>query len=71
LRILFGNWKNSNHSFLVQGCPLNKLDIAIAYDLPDILTSYKERQAAPFIPAARGLYNRKYALPFTRNGKKS
>jgi len=26
-----------------KGCPLNKLDIAIAYDLPEILNSYKKK----------------------------
>ena len=26
-----------------KGCPLNKLDIAIAYELPEILTGYKRK----------------------------
>lgn len=26
-----------------KGCPLNKLDLAIAYELPEILTSHKRR----------------------------
>jgi len=26
-----------------KGCPLNKLDVAIAYELPEILTDYKRK----------------------------
>ena len=29
-----------------QGCPLNKMDIAIAYELPDLLTDYKKKKHA-------------------------
>ncbi len=26
-----------------KGCPINKLDVAIAYELPELLTSYKRK----------------------------
>jgi len=29
-----------------KGCPINKLDVAIAYELPDLLTSFKRKVAA-------------------------
>merc|ERR1712142_252062 len=34
-----------------KGCPLNKLDIAIAYDLPDILSNYKKKVGQALNPA--------------------
>ena len=30
-----------------RGCPINKLDVAIAYKLPELLTTFKRKQSAP------------------------
>jgi len=42
-----------------KGCPLNKLDIAIAYDLPDILTGYKKKVVQALQPPLVAPLNQK------------
>merc|ERR1712227_899458 len=48
-----------------KGCPLNKLDIAIAYELPDILTGYKRKILQAMSPEAP----KKVDVPKGKNSK--
>ena len=50
-----------------KGCPLNKLDISIAYELPEILTSYKRKVSLALNPPPE--QPKKVELPKTKNVK--
>jgi len=49
-----------------KGCPLNKLDISIAYELPEILTNYKRRVALALNPPPEP---KKVEVPKEKNTK--
>merc|ERR1712107_257002 len=36
-----------------QGCPINKMDVAIAYELPELLTQYKRNRHGEAIDAKK------------------
>jgi len=50
-----------------KGCPLNKLDISIAYELPDILTTFKRKISQAMNPQAEHI--KKVEVPKGKNVK--